>query len=105
MFENFRVGPLCLAIRIEETQRAEERRRQKLPTPLFAIQIDVQEIAGVKLSFVPGTPIRDDSKAVKRFAVGMLGGLERQTRRAMQLAYDDALGAVDNKGALWCHER
>ena len=35
----------------------------------------------------------------------MLGCLESQTRRTVQLADDHTLGAIDNKGALGCHER
>ena len=38
-------------------------------------------------------------------AVGMLGGLKGQARRTVQLADDDALGAVDDKGALRRHQR
>src|SRR5436190_13944585 len=39
------------------------------------------------------------------FAVRMLRGFEREARRTMQLAYDNALGAVNNKRALRRHKR
>ena len=37
-------------------------------------------------------------------AIGMLGRLEGQARRAVQLADDHALGPVNDKGALGSHE-
>ena len=42
---------------------------------------------------------------MQHLAVGMLRGLERDAGGAVQLAHDDALGAVDDKRALGRHER
>src|ERR1051326_4975939 len=42
---------------------------------------------------------------MKHFAVRMLCGFEGQPRRAMELADDDALGAINDKGALRRHQR
>src|SRR5205085_6489970 len=87
------------------TERAEERRGQKFAAALFAIEVNVKQIAGIELRFIPGTAIRNDAEAVQRFAVRMLGGFESQTGRTMQLADDDAFGAVDDERALRRHER
>src|SRR5688500_4869671 len=42
---------------------------------------------------------------MEHLAVRMLGGFESQTRRTMQLADNDAFGAVDHESALRRHER
>src|SRR5579859_2112792 len=41
------------AFDIQKTQRAEERRRQKLPSAFLAVEINVKQVAGVKLRLVP----------------------------------------------------
>ena len=89
----------------EGEQRPEEGGRQELAAALLAVEVDVEQVAGVELGLVPGTAVGDDAEAVQRLAVGMLGGLEGQTRRTVQLADDDALGAIDHEGALGGHER
>ena len=94
--ENVRVRPV--------TEGAEESRGQKFAAALFAVEIDVKQIAGVELRLIPGTAVRNDAEGMERLAVGMLGGLEGQTGRTMQLADDDAFGAIDDKGALRRHQ-
>jgi hypothetical protein len=45
-----------LRFAIEKRERAEERRRQKFPAALFAVEINVKQIAGIELRFIPRTP-------------------------------------------------
>src|SRR5436309_10329726 len=90
---------------IDVRQCSEEGRGQELPAALLAIQIDVEQIAGVKLRLIPGPAIWYDAERVQNLAVRMLGSLESQPRRTVQLADDDALGAIDDKSALRSHQR
>ena len=91
---------LALAFAIQEGEGAEEGGGQELPAALLAVQIDVEQVAGVELRLIPGAAVGDDAEGMQRLAVGMLGGLEGQAGRPVQLADDDALGAVDDKRAL-----
>ena len=87
------------------TEGAEERGREEFPAALAAVEIDVEQVVGVELHFEPGTAVRNDAEAVEHLAVEMDARLESDARRAVQLADDDALGAVDDEGALRRHER
>ena len=60
------------------TEGAEESGGQKFPAALFAVQIDVKQIAGVELRLVPGAAVGNDAEGMEHLAVGMLGGLEGQ---------------------------
>ena len=100
-----RLCVLLVVLVIEEAQGAEERRRQKFAAAFLAIEINVKQVAGVELRFIPGTAIRNDAEGMQHLAVRMLGGFESQTGRTMQLADDDALGAVDDERALRGHQR
>ena len=95
--EDVRVRPVA--------EGAEESRGQEFAAALFAVEINVEQIAGVKLRLIPGTAIGNDAEGMERLAVGMLGRFKGQAGRAMQLADDDALGAVDDKSALRRHQR
>ena len=86
-------------------ERAEESGGEKFPAAFAAIEIDVKQVAGVELHFDPRTAIRDDAEAVEHLAVEMDARLERDAGRAMQLADDHALGAIDDERALRRHER
>src|SRR5260221_4983498 len=92
------------AFNIQERERAEERRRQKFAAAFFAVEINVEQVARVELRFIPRTAVRDDAEAMQHFAVRMLRGLERDARRAVQLADHDAFGAVDDERALRRHQ-
>src|SRR6185295_11464007 len=89
------VGAFAFGFGVEEAQRAEERRRQKFPAALFAVEINVKQIARVELRFIPGTAIGDDAERMERLAVRMLRRFKREAGRAVELADDDAFGAVD----------
>ena len=86
-------------------QGAEECSRQKFPAALLAIQIDIEQIAGVELRLIPRAAIWNNAEGMQGLAVGMLGRLKGNPRRAVQLADDDALGAVDDECALRGHQR
>ena len=86
-------------------QGAEEGGGQEFAAALLAVQIDVKQVAGVELGLVPGAAVGDDAEGMQGLAVGMLAGFKGQTGGAVQLADDDPLGAIDDKGALRRHQR
>src|SRR4030095_12576636 len=81
-----------------QTQGAEEDRRQELP---LAIDADVEQVLRVVLELHPRAAIRDDLGDVER----LVFRVEEGARRAVQLRDDDALGAVDDEGAVLRHQR
>ncbi len=84
---------------------AEEGRGQELATAAAAVEIDVEEVVGVELDLHPGAAVGNDAEAVERFAVEVQVRLEADAGRAVELAHDDALGAVDHEGAAQRHHR
>src|SRR5882762_4353962 len=81
-----------------QAERAQEDRRQELP---LAIDADVQQVLRVVLEFHPGAAVRDDLRHVERLVLRV----EEGARRSVQLRDDDALGAVDDEGAVLGHQR
>ena len=74
----------------------------------LAVDADVDDVLGVELEVEPAAAIRDDARGEEVFAAGV--GLaavvvEQNARRAVHLANDDPLGAVDDEGAVHRHER
>ena len=96
---------LGLLVAVEECERTEERGRQEFPAALLAVEIDVKHVARVEHCLIPRAAVWDDAEAVELLAVRVDGLLEGQTGGAVELADDDALGPVDDKGALRGHER
>ena len=86
-------------------ERAEESGGQEFPAALLPVKINIKQIAGVKLRFIPGAAVGNDAERMQRFAVRVLGRFKRNAGRAVQLADDDAFGAVDDKRALRGHQR
>ena len=84
---------------------AEESGREKFPAAFAAIEINVEQVAGVELHLDPRTAVRNDPEAVEDFAVEMDARFESDPGRAMQLGNDDALRAVDHERSLRRHER
>ena len=82
-----------------QAQSAQENRSQELA---LAVDADIEHILLVVLEFHPRAAVRNDLPQEIRAVVG---GLEEHTRRAVQLADDDALGAVDDEGAVLRHQR
>ena len=62
------------------TEGAEESGGQKFPAAFAAIEINVEQVAGVELHFDPGTAIRNDAEAVEHLAVEMDARFERDAR-------------------------
>src|SRR5947208_6978953 len=87
------------------TQGAEESDHQNFSHYLLALQVNRKQIARVELRFIPGAAIGNNAEGMQRLAVRVLRRLKGDARRAVQLAHDHALGAVDDKRALGRHER
>ena len=86
-------------------ERIEERRHRD-----FAAAIDtrIDDVLGVELDVEPGAAIRNDAGGEQELARRMglaLVVIEEHARRAMHLRDDDALGAIDDEGAVIGHER
>ncbi len=81
-----------------QAERAQEHRRQELA---LAVDADVQQVLGVVLELHPRPAIRDDLRDEE----GLVLGVEERARRPVQLADDDALGAVDDERAVLGHQR
>ena len=89
--ENFRVGL--------EAQRAQEHRAVEFP---LAVDADVQQILVVVLELHPAAAVGNDLAE----EIALRGNaLEEDAGRAVQLGNDDALGAVDDEGAVVGHQR
>ncbi len=87
-----------------QAQRIEQRRDRQLA---LAVDADVDDVLGVELEVQPRTAIGDDARGEQIFARRM--GLapvmiEQHARRPVHLADDDALGAVDDEGAVARHQ-
>ncbi len=88
-----------------ETQRQQQRRHRQLAAPVDA---DIDEILGVELEVEPTAAVGDDAGAVEELARAVRLApvmVEEDARAAVHLADDDALGAVDDEGAVVRHER
>jgi hypothetical protein len=81
------------------SQRAKEDRAQE-----FALAVDahVQNIFRVVLELNPGSAVRNN---LPEEVAAVVRALEENTRRAVQLADDDAFGAVDDERAVLRHQR
>src|ERR1700730_8546111 len=76
-------------------ESAEKSGREEFPTAFPAVEIDVEQIARIKLHFDPGAAIRNDAETVKNLAVEMDARFECDPRRTMHLAADETLRTVD----------
>ena len=86
-------------------ERLEQHRRVHLAA---AIDAHVDQVLGVELEVEPRAAVRDDARLVEQLAgrVGLaLVVVEEHARAAVQLADDDALGAVDDERAVLGHQR
>ena len=95
--KNVGIGPIA--------QGPEKGGGQEFSPTLFAVEVNEQQVVGIKLSFIPGPSVRDDPERMHGFAVGVLRSLKSQTWRAMQLADDHSLSAIDDKTALGGNQR
>jgi hypothetical protein len=88
-----------------QAKRLQQRRDRQLA---LAVDADVDDVLGVEFEIEPAAAIGDDAGGEEIFAAGV--GLaavmiEQHARRTVHLADDDALGAVDDEGAVLRHER
>ena len=86
-------------------ERIEQRRHRNFAPPIDA---RINDVLGVELDVEPGTAIGNDAGGEQQLARGMglaLVVIEEHAGRAMHLRDDDALGAVDDEGAVVGHER
>ena len=84
---------------------AQQHRRVQLAA---AVDADVEEVLGVELEVEPRAAVGDDAGAVEQLARRVrlaLVVIVEDARAAVQLADDDALGAVDDEGPVVRHER
>ena len=81
-----------------QAERAQEHRRQELA---LAVDADVEQVLRVVLELHPRAAVRDDLRDVER----LVFRVEERARRPVQLADDDALGAVDDERAVVAHQR
>ena len=90
---------------VVEAERIEQRRHRQLAP---AVDTHIDDVLGVELEVEPRAAIRNDARGEQQLA-GRMGlaavMVEEHARRAMHLRDDDALGAVDDEGAVHRHER
>ncbi len=83
----------------------EQHRGRQLAPPIDA---HVEHVLVIELEVDPGAAVRDDAGVVedlaRRVALALVV-VEEGARAAVQLADDDALGAVDDEGAVVGHQR
>ncbi|GJE72800.1 hypothetical protein CHKEEEPN_4361 [Methylorubrum podarium] len=88
-----------------EAQREQQRGHRELA---LAVDAHVHDVLGVELDVEPGAAIRDDAGGKQQLAGRVrlaLVVVEEHARGAVHLRDDDALGAVDDEGAVVRHER
>ena len=88
-----------------QLERVEQRRHRQLA---LAVDADVDDVLGVELEVEPRAAIGDDAGGEEIFArgVGLAAVMvEEHARRAVHLADDHALGAVDDERAVLRHQR
>jgi hypothetical protein len=72
-----------------------------------AVDAEVQDVLRVEFEIEPGAAVGNDARREQQLARAVrlaLVVLEEHARRAVQLRDDDALGAVDDEGALVGHQ-
>ena len=77
-------------------ERAQERGGREL---LLLVDVDVDDVVDVDRELDPRAAERDDARRDEALSVRVRRLLEHDARRPVQLADDDALGAVDDEGA------
>ncbi len=82
-----------------QAQGAQENRAQKLA---LAVDADVQHVLLVILEFHPRTAVGNN---LSQEISAVVGSLKEHAGRTVQLADDDALGAIDDEGAVLRHQR
>ncbi len=87
-----------------ETEREQQRRHRNLAATVDA---RIDDVLGVELDVEPGAAIGNDARREQQLAGRValaLVVIEEHARRAVHLRDDDALGAIDDEGAVRRHE-
>ena len=90
---------------VVHAQRIKQRRHRQLAAPVDA---HIDDVLGVELEVEPGAAIGNDAGGEQQLAGGMRLAavvVEEHAGRTVHLRDDDALGAVDDEGAVRRHER
>src|SRR6185295_13379326 len=85
-------------------EREQQRRHRNLPAP---VDTRIDDVLRVELDVEPRAAIRDDAGGEQQLARGVrlaLVVIEEHAGRTVHLRDDDALGAVDDEGAVVGHE-
>ena len=96
------------AIEVEEARKDVLGRKADGLEKDRAGHLEVDDVLRVEFKVKPGAAVRNHARGEKKLPGGMslaLVVLEEDARGAVQLADDDALGPVDDEGALLRHER
>ncbi len=107
------LGPLVADLLVERAEdgfAVEPEREHQRGHRNLAAAVDTREhdVLGVEFDIEPGTAIGNHARGKQQLARGMglaLVVIEEYARRTMHLRDDDALGAVDDEGAVHGHER
>ena len=91
---NFLIGAIA--------QRAQQHRDGQLAG---AVDAHPEHVVGIGFIFQPGAAVGDDLRGIKALARLVDLHVKIRAGRAHQLADDNALGAVDDKGAMLGHKR
>src|SRR5215471_747026 len=95
-----RVGPDSIEVDpLHQTKRAKEYGAEKLALPVYS---HVKQVLCVVLKFDPGPSIRNH---LRKEVLIIALALEEDPGRAMELAYDYALGTIDDEGTVIGHQR
>src|SRR5690606_30659210 len=86
-------------------ERTQEGGCKELATAAAAVEVDVKQVVRIELDFKPRTPVRDDPERVEDLSVEVLGGLETDARRTVQLGNNDAFRTVDDESTPPGHHR
>ena len=73
-----------------------------------AVDAHVEDVARIEFEIDPRAAVRNDARREEQLAAGVrlpLVMIEEHARRAVQLADDDPLGAIDHEGAVRGHQR
>src|SRR6185437_10509191 len=81
-----------------QAQGAQENGRQELA---LAINPHVEQVLGVVFELDPAAAVGND---LAQEIGALVGGLEKRARAAVELADNDALGSVDDEGAVGRHQ-
>jgi len=86
-------------------RRAEKGRGLDLAPAPPPVDVEADRVVGVEFALEPRAAVRDDPEPVARHRLRARRLLETDPRRAVELADDDAFGAVDDERPLLGHQR